>query len=459
MDGSCYETYLSFCSAYSLRPPWETLKAPWAYRTPAAGENVLERLLARHDDASLLACGLAIADPEGRQQINPLLAQPDAPIIALAGPEGVSDLLTAGGCIRGERWPLFGVLDDEHAREAIGHQLTTVLLTADVDDAIVLRAIGWIAAPVLGLGEFDQRELELLAKHYGLRTPASAPADPLLRAPGLDEPLSASLARVKADLEANHLSFDEFARGAGAEYADAEYLELVLSEWSPRTLSLAEPAAVSRAAERLRELANFRRIDLLDVGEWRPTSDDLRRIRFAAERGEAGWLREAMLKSLEDSSWTLGGPLPVAAPATPARSPLEQLEKALADDEPGAKGRLQRQEALERCYRAAANRVIGQLLAQVDTEPDPLRCALILQYAELTELLRDKMAAVRRSFRIDRPDASTKKTGRDPKIAEVLNIGNQLLAVARELNQCIPPRNHYWAKLASPTISFPPFGS
>lgn len=457
MDGTCYDTYLSLCSPYALPAPWDGLKAAGAFRTPSAAENLLERLLERHDRRSLLRRGLAVRDASSRLQINPLLAPPDAPFVALRGPKGVSDLLTAGGCLRGERWPLFGVLDDEHAREAIRQELKTVFLTGDIDDAIVLRAVGLIAAPVFGLGEFDQREVELLAQHYGLRADACEPLDPSLRPREPHESQAEHLARIKAALKAKGQSLSQFGKGLLDEHADSDSLELMLTNWSPSKLSLGQPEAVRQAAQRFRELAELRNIELLEVYEWPPTEDDVQRFRLAAARREAAWVKEAMLQSLEESGRMLSGVMPVNPPATPV-SPLEQLRQVLADDELGVAGRRRRQEALDRCHLAAANRMIEQLLTRADAEADPLRRALVLQLAQLAELSRDKMASVRESFVADRSDSGAKKPARDPKVSELLNIGNQILAVARELNQCTH-RNHFGISLAKPTISFPPFGS
>jgi hypothetical protein len=160
-------------------------------------------------------------------------------------------------------------------------------------------------------------------------------------------------------------------------------------------------------------------------------------------------MKDAILQSLERSVQTLSEAQLVVAPASPT-GPLELLRQAPFGDEMALDGRRRRQEALDECHRLASDRLIEQLLAQADAEPDPLRRALLLQFAQLNEQLRNKTAVLRQRFNLLE---SSRRVARerigDPTLNEMLAIGSQMLALAKEMKQWGRPRT------SCPTMSAP----
>ncbi len=77
--------------------------------------------------------------------------------------------MTGQGCITGFRYPLFAVLLDQHTFGAIEGTLHELILTGTLDDAIVLRSLGFAAAPVKGVSELDDYGITLLGRLFGVK--------------------------------------------------------------------------------------------------------------------------------------------------------------------------------------------------------------------------------------------------------------------------------------------------
>jgi hypothetical protein len=152
MEGkNLFDIFLEHCTGFQLAPPWEVVPPdPHAFLAPSDPAAAVAALLARYTAESVIEAGLAQRNAAGHPEIHPFLATPHAPLVALCDTSTgrVTNLLRDAGCVRGFRFTVFSVLVDQFSFRAIDGFFQELFLTGDIEDTVVLRSLGFAAAPV-----------------------------------------------------------------------------------------------------------------------------------------------------------------------------------------------------------------------------------------------------------------------------------------------------------------------
>ena len=175
MQGAIYQSYLSHSRPFQLPVPWQKLRADrCAYLAPASVDDAWQELSANYSETELIDAGLAQLDAEGKLNVHPALAVPDAPLVALTDPKtnNIVNLLAEEGCITGGLPPVLAILADGATRKAIRGIDHELFLTGDLKDTILLRSLGMAAVPVWGLSNLGEQELIRLGKLFEINVPS-----------------------------------------------------------------------------------------------------------------------------------------------------------------------------------------------------------------------------------------------------------------------------------------------
>ncbi|HEX3655953.1 MAG TPA: hypothetical protein VHV55_09110 [Pirellulales bacterium] len=473
---ACFRTYLALCNKYQLSPPWNCLETdPWAFRGPAEPSVILPLLGQHHPEQQLLAAGLAQRNGQGQLQLHRFLSIPDVLLVALRDRKGaVVNLMTLAGCVTGDARPLFGVFADQHTYQALAGRWRRLLLTSDMEDAILLRSVGLAAAPITGLDALNDQGLTLLSEIFGIQRAASdhewedthdegqaaalpdAPSGPgdLGHAAGPlpIRPTPSGPAGLAAAAQVP--SHPYLIPGTGDLGKDAdEHVPLTIVKWSPRLRSSTELEPVRRAVRYLDELHRFRGLELFEVEHWVRAEDEVEALEFALDRGEPGWVKEALLQSLDTSTGSITVPQRHALVSTAPcdfSTAVQQLHEALLGDSEGHISRATQRQALRAYHRLASQQIIEPMLRQAEAVSDPVERCLRLQLAQLNALFLEKMPTVRERLLRNgsQPAAGSPELGHDKSISELLAISSQLLNIAKEVKT--------WNRNTNPPPKRPP---
>jgi hypothetical protein len=395
-------------------------------------------------------------DTEGKSRLHPSLAVPNVGIVLLRDTTtGLNrDLVTEEGCVLTSRAPIFEMLGDVHTCDALQSAQRYLFVTAKLVDTILLRSLGLAAAPIAGVSELDRGDLKLLCYYFGVgREPSERELEEAAEN-GQEYEESESVADprdpfrpVKAVQQAPDPPkapwcppSDAFYLVPGSGYVgneDDDHIPLTLVPWSPHSLCLAQPSSIKHAVEYLKQLANYRGLQMTEVMEWLPQDRDVGAVRFALGRHESGWAKDAILDSLYLGVRPLKGCVSEPNVSTPfdLAAAFEKLHSMLfADGDDRLPER--RRQALREYLRIAGQVISGPMLREVQTTDDPLQQALWLQVAELQSAFLSQAAIVRarllqeathRSQDVDKPTKS---------VSDLLAVSSRIVAVVKELARC-----------------------
>ena len=402
MEGhdDCLGAYLSLCQPVPLPPPWDFLPAKGnAHRGPANPDEVLAALLTRHAVEALSSCGLVRADAEGTTALNPLLRAAGVELIAVTDAENkqLVDIVTANGCLRSDERPLFAMRDDGFNR-SLPQEEGLYLSTATLGDAIVLRSLGFPAAPILGLADLQGGEFARLAEGFTLTVE------------------------------------EETREGFNGSANFKPRLTIV--NWSPLEMNLAEPPAVREAIRFLAQLEKFRRLKLDAVGVWRPSADEFEAIQFAIGRRDPEWVFEALRDSTENARCLEALPDSHSKRSASLIDPTGAILGVAVFSLLGAPSREEQAEARQRYERALAGQLLGRLVAEADAADDPIEKAMWLELAQLVDLWNAKMLRAReqaRSVVLGSGEPSERR--KDNSIQELLALGKAIANLAGAIHK------------------------
>ncbi len=397
-------------------------------RTPHAA------LITRHSEAELVESGLVKRNDDGALVINPLLAEPDLPLVALRGEKTgrIFNLMTGRGCIRGDDWPLFAILSDTHTAKTLKSTSETLLLADDLNDVILLRALGQPAAPIVGLDKLGQQHLEQFCKTFDVSLHRSRRESDDL--PLANRGCSESAAKNQtATSSAGKLGSAK--KGGVSKFQPT----LTITGWSPVQLSLAEPESVHRAIAQLKGLSRFRGLYISEIAQWMPTPEQLAAIKFAINCKEPTWITGSVLDCLYDSTFYLEsfGDRPAPVPPPDLSSALERLHMQ-QHHEPDAAALERQRKAIVEYDQIIAHDFIGRLLRDAQTTPNEIKRIMKVQLAQLYELGYAKFSEMRPCARAGRGSGgrlvgSSANCGKDTPTSEYLKVTDRILMLANRL--------------------------
>ena len=253
----CLENYLSLCTPFQFAPPYEEFTAdPDSYRGPKDPQSVLKKLLKIHNLEDLIAAGLASLDAAGQPQLRDCLNAAKIPLIVLRHVDsGVpQNLVTPQGCLNGDSCALFHVLNDRFSVNALKVEHNRLFMTGGVEDAVILRSLGWAAMPIMGFEDISDPWAILPQFGVVLRTNPKSELTPNLKA---EEPNIGISVENKSEDSAPPQQTDDLQPGAedGAIEEESDGTpHLTWVRWSVANADAAEPPAIQSAVLYLRNI-------------------------------------------------------------------------------------------------------------------------------------------------------------------------------------------------------------
>lgn len=230
------------CPLLHLGGAWESWPCDDMVRTvPPDFSELYHEIAADRSEEELLDAGVAQRQADGSLAPAAGLLEAGKPLIFLSKPgtEMPDSVLTTAGCLRPGQLPLLASLDDAVTQQAIDFH-KRLLVVPFVEDVIVCRALGLPATLAAGLDRVDPSLFQTLCDRCHWVPFPVLPDDPLDAVDDLDD-------------------FDK--------QVDPTVL---LVNWSPATLSRAEPPGMDAVVAHLRAMMKSFRIDSMDVGLWDP---------------------------------------------------------------------------------------------------------------------------------------------------------------------------------------------
>jgi hypothetical protein len=435
MDGACLETYLSLCRRVVFGAPWDMIPAgPSAFFGPDDPTAALETLLENHSAEALLAAALAIRDVSGNLVIHPFLAKPRTPVVALrdVSTGALRNLMSSDGCPLTPEIPLLAALHDNETMMTMAATSRQLLVTGNLEDTILLRALGFAAAPIVGFSGLDDYALTVCGELFGWRLESTErEADPRYA-----EPLPYQAPGRQAGSRRIYGSPEDYPRPNVQHFGPnaPDSWQLVIVRWSLGALSPREPEAITRALQFLRDLSQYRGLNLCDIQVWAAAPQHIDAIRFALERREPTWVRDAVLGSYEAATRVVAATRSPPEPVNVA-SALKQLQSSYHADSGGKPSSQRQQEALGMYRNIFTTTVIEPLLRDAQQTADPVRRAMAMHFAALTAILDDQMCNCRvGQWRKERycPDLMNLIDG--TALSQVLALGGQFISLGKQLN-------------------------
>jgi hypothetical protein len=434
MEATPLQDYLTLCNPFELSAPWDFVPVdPAAFTTPADPAGALVKLAMRHSQESLVLAGLASYRPAGGIEVHPFLAAPHTPFVVLLERDlgCATTLMTGKGCVSGFRFPFFAALFEEHSYRAIEGYWRKLLLTATLEETILLRSLGFAAAPVVGVTELNDSGVDLLGEYAGLRRAprANGQGEPRLLAPSPAEQARRRLIYpqpVLYDLPGCH--------AIGPHADEVNHVKLSLVSWSPQGISLDVGKSMQAAMAFFENLRSFVGLEFHNLHLWLPTRGDMDGLDFAVRQRDLNWAIRSLFTSLDANAGPYDKVLRKQSPIDLATA-IEQLQNALKPTtELGSPAR--RKRAID-VYRQAAERyLVGPMRRHAQTIKDPFEGARQLQQADLWMLWSETMLKIREELASDRTDNTA--ADKNNHLKDLLAIGKQILATETRKPLCPP---------------------
>jgi len=249
--GRIYERLFGECRPFALSAPWSNIPADADARAcPADPPNLLARLEEEFAADDLLATGVARLDPDGQLVLSPTLADPTSGLLFFRPRRGAmpSEVLTAAGTLAGGTQAVCAALQDSWTLDALPECEDRLLAAFSIEDAIVLRSLGFPVTMAAGLGSIDWRGLQQLAGALCWSAAGLSPEVLRGQAEGHVGP------EERADTQGMDPSPPAATNTPEPPGCADERLvtELVLVGWAPADLSAATPDALSAVQSHLR---------------------------------------------------------------------------------------------------------------------------------------------------------------------------------------------------------------
>ena len=448
MDLDPVQIFLTCCRPYRFDPPLDFVTAaPLSFLGPADPAAAFESISERYSPAELVERGIAVySDGDERVRLRPELNKANIPLFWLqfADPNALPVLATNSCCIGRSEWPFFAVMEDDQTLQRFGRTDNQLLLTACLEDAILLQSLGLAAAPLSGLGELVDADLKRLEEVFGVACEAGSRADDQ----STNTPPGPSPSPAQAAV-----SGEPGPPGGTVEVA--ETCGLVIVDWKPSALSLDSPAELGAASRHLSDLEKFRELDLTDVAVWTPSPGRFEAIQFAVDRRDVGWLSDAFTKSLHADARGFHESRDAKINGSERFDLVSATEQVLETSLKPARDEMDRRKqraALATYQRIAHAEVVAPLLREAQAATDPFERIQRIQIAKFAALFMATFPTALEAEINAPPTANTPDRRKDRPMNDLLALGGQISRLGEELSSGKKrPKTTLW-KPRPPTI-------
>lgn len=413
-----YEDVLESLPPYVPPEPWNVFTRKDDLRQPIDDrEAVLENLRTRFSVDDLVKTGVAELMDDGVLTLSRSLCDRGEAIFVLRGPEGKIpfDLMLDGGCLSQRLLPICALLGDGRMRKVSAEQGRPLCVTFSMADAAILLRAGFPSAVATGLSQAKGQNLELLRRCFQLKAhdERKSNADFLLKqASGAGGWL---LADVLQD-------------------PDFRSPEVRIVAWSVDQLSLSEPEGLPALIDHFAKLERYMDFTFEDFRLWRPSQNDVDRIRFCLEHGSLGDVQGALHQSLDEST----SELICSMPSRPTRSLCEaygDLHSLLCQPD---RSKVQEKLAWQDCEQAVQRELIGRLVEQATAMDDPVKRSYCLTAADVAQLVHAQGTALKSELARQTEGssgASVSPLNRED-VQTLLAMTDRLLKLGKEIQRC-----------------------
>ena len=162
MIHACFSSFIRHCQRLELPEPWcHCTRIRNGFRGPANPAAAFEQIAQVHSAEELLAAGLAQRGSDGRIAIHRFLAEPG--VIGLGITEAANEIhsiVTDRGALPGEQLPLLAMINDPQTARLLPATDGAMIMASDLQEAMLLRSMGFAAASIAGLDLIDPRDLQ-----------------------------------------------------------------------------------------------------------------------------------------------------------------------------------------------------------------------------------------------------------------------------------------------------------
>lgn len=308
-----YARLLQHCPPYVQEGPFAGLASPQAFATVADGAAALAALRDEFPQEALVEARVAAPAPDGTLAINPALTAPGGALLAfVAADDAPYEICTAQGCLSQTTLPVLAARRDLVTQTAAAAWEDVFCVAFSMHDVIALRTLGVPAALATGLAELGRKRLRQVAAQFGWQRVSGAP--------------ESWFEEVEQSAVGNSKGARRSAPAPESEPADPWPMTLV--NWSPAALQPETPEGLEAVWAHFRAIDDYLSFRLDDVYVWRPSSSEVKAIRFSLHYGSPKDVRSAVKESLDGAGGLIGAADPAAARAAPPDYP-----KALAQYE------------------------------------------------------------------------------------------------------------------------------
>lgn len=413
-----YENLMESLPQYDRPGPWNRFTREDDLRRPSNDpETVLENLRKQFSADDLVRTGVAELTDDGVLTLARSLCDCEEVILVLRGPEGnvPFDFMLNGGCLSQRMLPICALLGDRRMRRFFAERGRPLCVTFSMADAAMLLRAGFPSAVAAGLSPAKGDDLEMLRRCFQLDAHDERPSNAdflLTQEPG--EP---------GCLLADVLQDPEFRPP-----------EVRVVAWSVDQLNLSQPEELPALIDHFVNLEQYMGFSFEDFRLWRPSQDDVDRIRFCLEHGCLGDVQNALLQSLDESTSELICSMPTR-PTKNLREAFGHFRSLLCQPD-GSK--VQENLAWQDCEQAVQRELIDRLVERATAMDDPVERTYCLTAANVAQLAHAQGMALKSAMmRQARKSSgvSVSPLNRED-VQTLMAMTDRLLQLGKEIQKC-----------------------
>ena len=332
-------------------------------------DRLLDALRDTFSLADLQASGCVVQESED-VVLHPYLRDFNSPLTVLQTSKDCNRrdnaiLLSSQGSLPEGRWAFYETLQDTTTQQSLNRYSLPLLITGAWPDLVLLRTLGFPAAPASGLSDFDRKSIDTFC--------------------------SATRIPRRIEVQANVL--------AGAVRVSP--IAITLVGYSATTLCNDVPPAIQAVMQHLIDLHHHLLLPVDSINCWTPSAMSLQSLQYAQRRGSRADICWAFQASLGKDSRPI-----VEIPPPPAPN-LQQLELQLAALQANPYQKHKIQEITRQLHDLRQRQLIQPLRREAERCPNAIDCSQMLVLADSLELQYQQSQHVRELLqqRQGRPDA------------------------------------------------------
>jgi len=435
MNEAILERLLDCCDSYEITGPWGFLTGDANCRGCLRdGPATLELLVREYSEESLVSAGVARREADGSLcLVDSLVAAPGGLVALRDTPNQPPDeILLGSGCLSGRALPITAI-ERDHYTAALLQRVRgpgkLLFVPCGIDDLVLLRALKLPATLAVGLDQVKGDQLDQLCSRYGWNSSVSNPLAETSACRGFNDEESEQ-PRIRA------LSASLMGTG-GAN--DGAPLVLVLVGFSLARLKAEEPRGLAGVTGHLARIERYLELDLSRVCVWKPSHEDLERLRFLVGMSDARAIRRAVIDSVMDSSYSLAafcdpssGSLQAPTDYLGARTMLDRLRQ---EPHRAGKGSDQVRRAEAVVQQMAERDLVRPLIEKAQCCDDPLERNLYAVSAELARQVHHGGMSLAEHTGAQGEGRAEAQADEDQRSKRFFRSVDRFLAVARELRE------------------------